>query len=312
MSKIICEFCGTSYSDVATQCPICGCVRPADDNEILGVLDEAAVEHEYHYVKGGRFSAKNVRKRNAVGTSLPNNNEQESKTEKEPSNKGLVITIFVLLLAIAAVIVYIALTFFGPDFTVNDLREEVLPSTRVTEATEDLRCKEIQLQTSEFVLDEIGAQVQLAPMLIPANTNELCTYFTDNDAVATVNATGLVTAITSGEATITISCGSASTQCKVIVSEPATPFALNFTDISFSQVGDSCLLYEGLIDPNEIIWASEDETIAVVQNGTVIAAGAGTTTIYASYNGETATCIVRCDFEEETQAPTEETQATVS
>ena len=65
MSKVICEFCGTSYPETASQCPICGSVRSNDNNEIMGILEETSTEHEYHYVKGGRFSEKNVRKRNA-------------------------------------------------------------------------------------------------------------------------------------------------------------------------------------------------------------------------------------------------------
>lgn len=306
MNKIICEFCGTSYPDTATQCPICGCVRPADDNAFIGGYEESTEEHAYHYVKGGRFSAKNVRRRNAPMSSTSRTSEPNSPVENEPSNKGLVITIFVLLLAIAAVIVYIALTFFGPDFTVSDLREEVRPSNSTTEVTEDLSCKGIQLLSYELVLEEVGAQIQLDPILTPANTNDLCTYFTDNDAVATVNADGLVTAISSGEATITIQCGNISNQCKIIVSEPVEPFMLTTTEVTFNHVGDSYLLYDGSVDLDQIIWASDDDSIAAVQNGNVIAVGPGTTTIYASYNAEMASCVVRCEFEEETQPPTEE------
>lgn len=310
MSKIICEFCGTSYSEAATQCPICGCVRPAEDSVMLGVLEESAQEHEYHYVKGGRFSEKNVRKRNAVGSQAASRELNDDK--KEPSNKGLVITIFVLLVAIAAVIVYIALTFFGPDYTVDDLRDEVMSTITSTEDTEDLSCKEIRLAENEIVLEEIGIQFPLNPTLIPSNTNEQCTYFTDNDAVATVNASGVVTAISSGEATVTIRCGEVSVACKIIVSEPVVPFTLDFVDITFNAAGDSCVLYSGEISPEEIIWASEDEAIAIVHNGNVIAVGAGVTKIYASYNGESATCMVNCVFEEETiEAPTEETQETI-
>lgn len=307
MNKIICEFCGTSYSETAAQCPICGCVRPADDNEIIGGLDKTAPDHEYHYVKGGRFSEKNVKKRIATRKPALNDHDSEEPSDKEPSNKGLIITIFVLLLAIAAVIVYIALTFFGPDFTVEDLRDEVLPSAHTTEATEDLRCKEIQLQSYEVVLEEIGAEALLEPILTPINTNEQCTYYTNNDAVAIVNAYGVVTAIASGEATITVSCGNASTLCTVTVLEPSEPFALAYEDITLAQPGDSCLLYNGTVNIYDIIWASDDDTIAFVENGTVIAVGSGTTTVYASYNGETATCVVRCEFGEEVDETVEET-----
>lgn len=312
MNKIICEFCGTSYGEAAAQCPICGCARPADDNEILSIMDESSPSHEYHYVKGGRFSEKNVRRRNTAGTypseNILDDEDDDENIEEERSNKGLVITIFVLLLAIAAVIVYIALTFFGPDYTVSDLRDEVLPTNRVTEPTEDLRCKDIRLSVSEVVLEQIGDEAKLQPTLTPANTTDVCSYYTDNDAVATVNASGVVTAIGSGEAIITIRCGDVSQQCKIIVREPEVAFALSTTDVTFIKEGDSCLLYNGPADPAEIVWASDDDSVAFVLDGYVIAAGPGTTTIYASYNGATATCLVRCEFvEEATEEPTEET-----
>ena len=40
MSKIICDVCGTSYQDSATQCPICGCVRPIDARVVAGSTEE--------------------------------------------------------------------------------------------------------------------------------------------------------------------------------------------------------------------------------------------------------------------------------
>lgn len=307
MSKIICEFCGTSYPEAATQCPICGCVRPVNDDEFMGVLEGVSQEHEYHFVKGGRFSAKNVRKRNAAAVSSVNNIEQAKNEEKAPSNKGLVITIFVLLLAIAAVIAYIVLTFFGPEFSIGDFHDETQPTPPATEATVDLSCKEIYLQQSEIVLEEIGAQVQIEPVLTPSNTDEQCTYSTNNDAVATVNASGLVTAISSGEATIIVRCGNISQECKIVVSEPTNPFMLDLTEVTFHAGGESCQLYSGEVNPEEIVWASDDETVALVQNGTVIAVGAGTTTIYASYNGETVGCVVNCFFDGVATEPTADT-----
>ena len=64
MSKIICDVCGTSYPETATQCPICGCMRPA---EAQGLSGEAESPRTYTHVKGGRFSKANVRKRNKMG-----------------------------------------------------------------------------------------------------------------------------------------------------------------------------------------------------------------------------------------------------
>ena len=308
MSKIICEFCGTSYPETAAQCPICGCVRPVDDHTVLNAAQEAPEQREYHYVRGGRFSAANVRKRNGKQKAAYTTTADDDFSGKEPSNKGLVITILVLLLAIAAVIVYIALTFFKPDNDIRDQLDHLHPSETATPATQDLSCKEIRLDSSEIVLDQIGATAQLKPALVPVNTFDKCTYFTNNDAVATVTADGLVTAIGSGEAVITVTCGAVTEQCSVIVLEPAVPFALTRSEVIFTQEGEYCLLYEGDVDPNEIVWATDDESVALVSGGSVIAAGKGTATIYASYNGQTATCVVYCEFETETEAPEETTE----
>ena len=89
MSKIICEVCGTSYPDTTVQCPICGCVRPGNAHSVTANKQDEN-DGGYTYVKGGRFSKANVRKRNKInGTEVPEDND---------SNRGLVITAIVLLL----------------------------------------------------------------------------------------------------------------------------------------------------------------------------------------------------------------------
>jgi cyclase len=52
MSKIICDVCGTSYPETATQCPICGCVRPGDAKSVKSGV--SGTSSGYTYVKGGR------------------------------------------------------------------------------------------------------------------------------------------------------------------------------------------------------------------------------------------------------------------
>ena len=59
MNKIICNVCGTSYPENATQCPICGYVQTAET-----ALTNDNTTSTYTYVKGGRFSKANVKKRN--------------------------------------------------------------------------------------------------------------------------------------------------------------------------------------------------------------------------------------------------------
>ena len=95
MSKVICDLCGTSYPETSNQCPICGTARPVQS---VAVNDTDKESGGYTYVKGGRFSKANVRKRN-----------QGVKTERisaEESNKmskrtlGLIIVLVALILMV--------------------------------------------------------------------------------------------------------------------------------------------------------------------------------------------------------------------
>lgn len=65
MSKIICDVCGTTYPDTASQCPICGTAK--NDRSKTFSSNEG---DGYAYVKGGRFSRSNVKKRSS-GQELP-------------------------------------------------------------------------------------------------------------------------------------------------------------------------------------------------------------------------------------------------
>lgn len=67
----------------------------------------------------------------------------------------------------------------------------------------------------------VGATQQLTPTVLPTNaTNKSVTYSSNNAAVATVNASGLITAIANGSATITVTTvdGSKTSTCNVTVS----------------------------------------------------------------------------------------------
>ena len=87
MGKIVCDVCGTSYSEAATQCPICGCVNLSVNEQIVVTDSENMNAHpKYQHVKGGRFSTANVKKRNAqkpqVKETVIKVNEPDFKEEK--------------------------------------------------------------------------------------------------------------------------------------------------------------------------------------------------------------------------------------
>ena len=156
----------------------------------------------------------------------------------------------------------------------------------------------------------------------PVNTTDEITYTSSDEAVATVSAEGKVTAVGPGQAVITISCGDITTQCMVNciiqlptedttvpdttedTTVPEVEFRLNRADITFAHKGDSWMLYSGNLGLTQITWTSDDEAVAKITNGKVVAVGSGTTTVYGEYNGEKIGCIIRCSFSDSSDSNT--------
>lgn len=345
MSKIICDVCGTSYPETATQCPICGCVRPGDVNTVSYDTNDISSRPSgtYTYVKGGRFSKSNVKKRNQG--MQPTSTEPVAPSDKpenpKKSDKGFLIAVILLLAAIVAIVIYIAVRFFGPalDGANNDAPsttntvEQTQTTSDTTEA--DLACNEIVLSRTSISFDRVGAAIDLNITLEPENTTDVLQFVSSDEGVATVDENGRITAVGSGEAVITVSCGSVETSCNVVCtfetgateeSDPTTgtvpettagnqtfdPASLklnwSYTMIEDPEVGDVTLTTqgyqwvaytdrEGKIPSSEITFSSSDESVATVdENGVVTAVGPGEAYITAEYQGHKVKCRVFCTF----------------
>lgn len=335
MSKIICDVCGTTYPDTASQCPICGCATP-QPRETTDA-DSAAEEQSgaYTYVKGGRFSKSNVRKRTKNGKTLPVYAEEapEEPSGEESSNRGLTIAIIVLLLAIIAVAVYIYVKFFAPS-TPNPGKDLPNPSesqsqsqttTEQTNPTEtdpsvpettettlppEIPCEAINLNKTELSFAALEETFQLTADIQPAGTTDIVSYTSSNSQVASVSATGLVTAVGEGTAEVTVSCGEIQSVCTVTVTveKEKLNVKLSKTDMTLyldhPEYASSWQIYLVLqdtgdraeIDAGELVWSSQNTNICTVtKNGTVKAVSKGTTTVTCSYGGETYTCTVHVD-----------------
>lgn len=343
MSKIICDVCGTSYPETAVQCPICGCARSTDVNVISGnTLDPELQEAgAYTYVKGGRFSKRNVRKRawDEPSTAATEKASSENYGDEERSSKGLAIAVIVLILAILAVVAYILFNFigyelFGDDETGASSQNTVQTTTEPTVQTElNLPCTDIQIPTADYKLTAVGESVTLQYVITPSETTDTVLFSSADKAVATVTADGVVVAAGAGETTITITCGEVKKTVTVTcdiqttteppteattepVTEPTTKpvieFDLNRDDFTLFGVNDSHLLYDGVIPKSEINWRSADESVATVSLGKVTAVGPGVTTIYGEYEGVERSCIVRCEIPEETEYEISDTDVTLS
>ena len=298
MSKIICEICGTSYPESNAQCPICGCVKPVD----TGILTDKEAAGNYTYVRGGHFSKKNVKKRNAgIATT-----GQPSDSKNSKVTRIVAIIVAALVLVAIAIGVYIFIDKYA-DALVTDpnAKEESTQESTQEQIPTDIHCTAITVDTDDILFEYIGQQMRLVVSPTPIDTTDIVSYSSEDFEIVTVDSTGMLTALAEGETTITVTCGSVTAQCSVIcklpeatVEIPVTEIKLNRDDFSLFYVGDSWRLYNGEIPVSEITWSSDDEDVAIVELGRVVAVGEGITKVRAVYDGKEYTCIVRVKFKE--------------
>ena len=322
MSKIICDVCGTSYPETESRCPICGCVRSGDAKSVPGNEPEAEGAEGQQYAKGGHFSKSNVRKRNkanqqAMKEEVPADSGEQYEDSK--AGKGLAIVAVILLLAIIAVVIFIAMRFFLPGITDPNGDNPSIQTTTQPNVPDDgttgpvtIPCEELEMTATEAQLSGEGEEFTISVYAKPANTTDEIKFTSSDRKVATVTAQGVIRAVAEGEATITITCGDKTVEFKVIctfipevtepevtepeVTVPPVELKLNRTDFSLFYKGHSWNVYDGDIPVSEIKWYSDNDAIATITNGKVVAVAPGSVQVHAEYAGQKVSCWVRCSF----------------
>ena len=328
MNRIICDICGTEYAETEERCPTCGYARQGTEK----VVAASAADGTVSKVKGGRFSPKNVKKRRKA------QRRSEAEGREGNPNRPLWIIIALLLAAIVLVSAYIAIRFFRSRDVIQDFLPGTTAATTGTTQSPTVPCAAISLDSAVIALDNAGQTQQLGVKLLPEGTTDVPVYSSSDPSVVTVDDSGLLTAVGSGQAVISITCGDAERTCEVLCwfqdettapptqpaetaaptqapepTEPAAPteapvLVLDPNDASCFAAGESFTIYARLgsktVGRSKIKWSTSDPKIAKVDNGVVIAVGKGTATITAEYEGQKAVCMVRCRFED--PAPTEE------
>lgn len=330
MSKIICDICGTSYSDSGKQCPVCGCARPAAAQHVSSDTGADGASG-YTHVKGGRFSKSNVKKRNSGSRAADRSkssasgrrpaSRRDDKNEGK-SGKGLLIVAVLLLLAIIAVVAYLVISVFFPTlFAPGTPTEPTGPSISEPTVNPGKACTDINLDITELTFTEAGEARLLWVTVTPSDTTDVVTYRSEDESVATVNETGKIVAVSAGSTKIIVTCGSVVKECIVVcdfaeLTEPTNPSTeptdpsteptepelevnMNRSDITFSFKGEAWYIYNGTVPRDQVTWRSDDDTIAVIENGKVTAVGSGTTRVYAEFEDQSISCIIRCAFKDE-------------
>ena len=121
-----------------------------------------------------------------------------------------------------------------------------------------------------------GSTITLTPTITPTNaTDKSVTWSSNNESVATVNSSGVVTGVANGTATITVTTtsGSKTATCKVTVNVPATSVDLSDDEVTI-DAGKSVKL-TATVSPADatvktVTWSSSDPKIATVNSGGVV------------------------------------------
>ncbi|WP_316810111.1 Ig domain-containing protein [Pedobacter heparinus] len=158
-------------------------------------------------------------------------------------------------------------------------------------------------QADETAATAIGRTVQLSAIIAPASaTNNNVTWATSNAAVATVNATGLVTGVTAGTAFITVTTadGGKTASCEVTVT--ANPVAVTGVTLpaTVSIQPDKTAQLKPVVAPalatNKLVtWSSNNTAVATVSaTGLVTGVTFGSAIITATTadGSKTAVCEV--------------------
>ena len=153
-------------------------------------------------------------------------------------------------------------------------------------------------------LSSFGETLQLTATVLDQNTQPMAgasvSWTIDDNAVATVDAGGLVTAVQNGSATVTATSGSASGTASVTVAQRPASIEVSPAADTLFALGDSLQLNAEPLDANgnpvqdaTIAWSSEDDAVATVDsNGLVTAAGNGTANITAAAEGASGNAAV--------------------
>ena len=216
MSKIICDICGTEYPETAENCPICGCSKSMNLDELL---DEELLQEDEDIIthnKGGKFTeaAADLRYKEIFDIDEEtdedqDDEEQEEDTEDEgeseeerKSNVFLVILLVIIITLLLAASGFLFVRYFLPN-----LKSEAEPTDAPTVATEAIEtdavptteavipCESLVITGDKAVLNMEGKNWLLDIVVMPEDTTDTVTFVSEDESVATVNADGRITAV---------------------------------------------------------------------------------------------------------------------
>jgi len=179
--------------------------------------------------------------------------------------------------------------------TITATSGEASGSAEITVSLEDPPAgPSVTVIPETLVLASIGATQSLSTIVHDEDGNVVTEaeieWSSSNEAVATVDGDGVVTAVAEGSATITATSGEASGTSEVTVEMSGPAVILSPTSLLLSSIGATGTLAATVYDVGglvvidaEIDWASSNEAVATVdEDGVVTAVAEGSATITAT------------------------------
>ena len=161
----------------------------------------------------------------------------------------------------------------------------------------------IVVTPDSLTLEAVGDTATIVARVADANAYAIkerqVAWVSHDTLVATIDSTGLVTAVSTGSTEVTATAGGVEASAALIVEFHADSIALAPSELGFTALGDTAMLAVTGFDRNgtagdaSIQWASGDTTVATVdRRGLVTAAGNGATSISATSGSLSASATV--------------------
>lgn len=234
----------------------------------------------------------------------PESHRPAKKTKKKKGGPNVVLIVLSLVIVVAAALIVV---------------RNVVPAFEngIFSYFQSKDAESVTLDQTELGLAEAGATATLTPAFAPEGSSADLTWTSSNEAVATVDDQGLVTAVAPGTATITAAMENGQkAECLVTCTwgdaapaeqpgedpnaaeEPPaeTKPALSSNDITLDSAGATEQLSVTGVT-GQVTWTSGNPDIATVSaEGLVTAVAPGRTTVTAKVGDQTFSCAVRCIF----------------
>ena len=174
----------------------------------------------------------------------------------------------------------------------------------------------VSLNKTSATLTSKGATTTLTATVSPSNAdNKSVTWSTDNSAVATVNSSGVVTAVGNGTANITVKTadGGKTATCKVTVSIPVPVSSVSVapSSVTLTKARETTQLSATVspsnADNKSVTWSTDNSAVATVNSSgvvTAVANGSCNITARTADGGKTNSCKVTVNIATTPSNPT--------